>query len=58
LIDVPSDLFMLREVPSYIRFENGPEFVVKTEHDWIDTVGAKAAYTACGNPSAALARSA
>lgn len=49
---------MLREVPSYIRFENGPEFVVKTEHDWIDTVGAKAAYTACGNPSAALARSA
>ena len=27
VIDVPSDLFILRRVPGHIRSDNGPEFV-------------------------------
>ena len=33
VIDVLSDLFILRSVPSFIRFDSGPEFVVQAMQD-------------------------
>jgi hypothetical protein len=59
VIDVLSDLFILRGVPGHIRSDNGPEFVAIAEGDppeertaklsrqvqaWIAAVGAKTAY--------------
>ena len=35
VIDVLSDLFILRGVPAHIRSDNGPEFVAKAVQDWI-----------------------
>ncbi len=50
VIDVLSDLFILRGVPGHIRSDNGPEFVAKAVRDWITAVGAKPAYIAPGSP--------
>ena len=50
VIDVLSDLFILRGVPGYIRSDNGPEFVAKAVQDWIAAVGATTAYIAPGSP--------
>ena len=50
VIDVLSDLFVLRGVPSHIRSDNGPEFVAKAVQEWISAVGAKAAYITPGSP--------
>jgi transposase InsO family protein len=43
VIDVLSDLFILRGVPAHIRSDNGPEFVAKRVQRWITAVGAKPA---------------
>src|SRR5229473_1443343 len=45
VIDVLSDLFILRGVPGHIRSDNGPEL-----RDWIGAVSAKTAYIAPGSP--------
>jgi transposase InsO family protein len=50
VIDVLSDLFILRGVPEHIRSDNGPEFVAKALQEWIGGVGAKTAYIAPGSP--------
>jgi len=50
VIDVLSDLFILRGVPERLRSDNGPEFVAKAVQDWIAAVRAKAAYIAPGSP--------
>ena len=50
VIDVLSDLFILRGVPGHIRSDNGPEFVAKAVQDWIAAVGAGTAYIAPGSP--------
>ena len=50
VIDVLTDLFILREVPAYIRSENGPEFVARVVRDRINAVGAKTAYIEPGSP--------
>src|SRR5215216_1952794 len=50
VIDVLSDLFILRGVPGHVRSDNGPEFVAKAVQEWIAAVGAKAAYIAPGSP--------
>src|SRR5215213_1766020 len=50
VIDVLSDLFILRGVPGHIRSDNGPEFVAKAVQAWITAVGAKAVYIAPGSP--------
>ncbi len=44
VIDVLSDLFILRGVPGHIRSDNGPEFIAKSVQAWITGVGAKTAY--------------
>ena len=50
MIDVLSDLFILRGVPAHIRSDNGPEFVAKAVQEWIAVVGAKTAYIERGSP--------
>jgi putative transposase len=50
VIDVLSDLFILRGIPGHIRSDNGPEFVAKAVRDWITTVGAGTAYIEPGSP--------
>ena len=50
VIDVLSDLFILRGVPGHIRSDNGPEFIAKAVQAWITAVGAKTAYITPGSP--------
>lgn len=50
VIDVLSDLFILRGVPGHVRSDNGPEFVAKSVREWITAVGAKTAFIEPGSP--------
>ena len=50
VIDVLSDLFILRGVPGHVRSDNGPEFVAKAVQAWITAVGARTADIAPGSP--------
>ena len=43
VIDVLTDLFILRGPPAFIRLDNGPEFVAEAVRRWIEAVGAKTA---------------
>jgi putative transposase len=48
MIDVLSDLFIQRGIPSFIRSDNGPEFVAKVVQDWISTERWKSAVVQAG----------
>lgn len=50
VIDLLSDLFILRGVPGHVRSDNGPEFIAKAVQDWITAVGARTAYIEPGSP--------
>jgi transposase InsO family protein len=50
VIDLLSDLFVLRGVPGHVRSGNGPEFVAKAVRDWIGAVGARPAFIEPGSP--------
>jgi transposase InsO family protein len=50
VIDVLSNLFILRGVPGHIRSDNGPEFIAQDVQNWIRAVGAKTAYIEPGSP--------
>jgi putative transposase len=50
VIDVLTDLFILRGAPGHIRSDNGPEFIAKTVRQWIAAVGAEAAFIEPGSP--------
>ena len=50
VIDVLSDLFILRGVPGHIRSDNGPEFIAKAVREWIAAVGAGTAVIEPGSP--------
>ena len=50
VIDVLTDLFILRGVPGHVRSDNGPEFIAKAVRDWIDAVGANTAFIEPGSP--------
>jgi transposase InsO family protein len=50
VIDVLSDLFILRGVPGHVRSDNGPEFVARAVQAWSTAVGARTAYVAPGSP--------
>ena len=50
VIDALTDLFILRGVPTFVRSDNGPEFVAKIVRDWINAIGAKTAYIVPGSP--------
>ena len=45
-----SDLFVRRDVPDYIRSDNGPEFVAKAIRRWLDQVNVEALYVEPGSP--------
>ena len=50
VIDLLSDLFILRGVPGHIHSDNGPAFMATSVQAWITGVGAKTAYIAPGSP--------
>ena len=50
VVDVLTDLFILRGVPAYIRSDNGPEFVAEAVRRWIAAVGARTAFVEPGSP--------
>ena len=50
VIDVLSDLFILRGVPVHVRSDNGPKFIARALRDWIAAVGAKTAYITPDSP--------
>ena len=50
VIDVLTDLFILRGIPAFIRSDNGPEFIAEAVRDWVSAVGAKTAYIEPGSP--------
>lgn len=50
VIDVLSDLFILRGIPPHIRSDNGPEFIARALREWIAPVGAKTAYIMPDSP--------
>ena len=50
VIDVLTDLFILRGVPAFIRSDNGPEFIAEAVRNWISAVGAQTAYITPGSP--------
>ena len=50
VIDVPTDLFILRGIPGYIRSDNGPEFAAEAVRRWIAAVGAQTAFIEPGSP--------
>lgn len=50
VIDVLTDLFILRGVPDDIRSDNGPEFVAEAVRKWVNLVGAQTAYIEPGSP--------
>ena len=50
VIDVLTDLFILRGIPGYIRSDNGPEFVAEAVRRWVAAVGARTAFIEPGSP--------
>jgi putative transposase len=50
VVDVLSDLFMLRGIPGHVRSDNGPEFIAKAVRAWVAAVGARTAYIEPGSP--------
>jgi transposase InsO family protein len=50
VVDLLSDLFILRGVPGHVRSDNGPEVVANAVRGWIAAVGAETAYIEPGSP--------
>ena len=50
VIEVLTDLCLLRGIPAYIRSDNGPEFVAAAVRQWIAGGGARTAFIEPGSP--------
>lgn len=50
VIDVLTDLFILRGPPAFVRSDNGPEFVAEAVLRWVTAVGARTAFIEPGSP--------
>ena len=50
VIDVLTDLFIVRGIPAYIRSDNGPELVADAVRQWIAAAGARTAFIEPGSP--------
>ena len=50
VIDILTDLFILRGIPAWIRSDNGPEFATKAVRQWIVAVGAQIPFIEPGSP--------
>ena len=45
-----SDLFIRRDVPDFVRSDNGPEFAAKRVKDWLERVEVKTLFIEPGSP--------
>ena len=50
VLELLSELFVLRGVPEHIRSDNGPEFTATAVREWLKNVGAKTLYIEPGSP--------
>jgi putative transposase len=50
VIDVLSELMVVRGAPSHVRSDNGPEFTAKAVREWINGVGSRTAFIEPGSP--------
>jgi putative transposase len=50
VIDVLTALFIDRDIPVYIRSDNGPEFIAKRVRDWLEKLQVRPLYIAPGSP--------
>lgn len=50
VIDVLSELMIVRGAPSHVRSDNGPEFTAKAVREWISAVGSRTAFIEPGSP--------
>ena len=50
VIEVLTELMVMRGVPGHIRSDNGPEFTAKAVREWLGRVGAKALCIEPGSP--------
>lgn len=50
VIDVLRYLFLVREVPDYIRSDNGPEFTAKKVKKWLKAMQVKTLFIEAGSP--------
>ena len=50
LVELLSDLFVIRGVPSFIRSDNGPEFISKSVRSFLDFIEVRTSYIDPGSP--------
>jgi putative transposase len=50
ILEILSDLFLLRGVPEYIRSDNGPEFTANLIREWLDKVEVQTLFIEPGSP--------
>ncbi len=50
VIEVLTDLFLVRGIPVCIRSDNGPEFVAEAVQQWVAAVGVRTAFIAPCSP--------
>ena len=50
MLETLADLMILRGPPTYVRSDNGPEFIAITLRAWIAAVGSQTAYIEPGSP--------
>ena len=50
VIDTLADVFLQRGIPSYIRSDNGPEFVAELIREWLKDLGVTTAFIEPGSP--------
>lgn len=50
VIDILSDLLIMRGIPTHVRSDNRTEFIRQALRDWLAVVGSKTAYIMPGSP--------
>ena len=50
MIDLLFHLFIFRDIPAYIRSDNGPEFTARAIRTWLNRLDVKTLYIAPGSP--------
>ena len=50
ILEILTELFILKGVPEHIRSDNGPEFTAKAVRDWLPKVGVQTLFIEPGSP--------
>ena len=50
VIETLAELFLTKELPDYIRSDNGPEFSTKALREWLDRLDVGPLFIKPGNP--------